>query len=447
MSVLKDCLPVVLDPITNIVNCSFATSTFPDDMKLAEVIPFLKDGDHEIASNNRPLSLLNTVSKICERAVLNQLNSYLTRNKRLSVQQSGNKKQHSTETLNLLITDHLLDAMDNKKLSAVILIDLSKAFDTLPITHGVPQGAILSPLLFCIYTNDLLTVTQSCDLNSFVDDSKISLSFSVKEVSDAKHKLETDLRLVAEWCCKNSLLINPEKTKFLLVGTRQLLNSLSDDMSLNFLNKTIVPVTSISDLGIILDRNLTYNEHITQLSSECMAKLCQINRVKHCFDQKTLIYIICAVVMGKLYYCSTVWSNTSSLNIKKLQAVQNFACRILGNGKKIDHITPILKDIGWLPVKEHLLFKDLVMIYKCINSLTPTYLCDLFLKRKELNNRATRNNEALHIPLFSTTTGQRSFRYRAVGLWNSLDNELKKLPLATFKIKLKEFLLSRYFET
>ena len=244
------------------------------------------------------------------------------------------------------------------------------------------------------------------------------------------------LRLVAEWCCKNSLLINPEKTKFLLVGTRKLLNSLSDDMSLNFLNKTIVPVTSISDLGIILDRNLTYNEHTTQLSSECMAKLCQINRVKHCFDQTTLIYIICAVVMGKLYYCSTVWSNTSSSNIKKLQAVHNFACRIIANGKKFDHITPILKYIGWLPVKEHLLFKDLVMIYKCINSLAPTYLCDLFLKRKELNNRATRNNEALHIPLFSTTTGQRSFRYRVVGLWNSLDNELKKLPLATFKIKL-----------
>ena len=70
---------------TNIINCSFATSTFPDDMKLAEVIPLLKDGDHEVASNNRPLFLLNTVSKICERAVLNQFNSYLTRNKQLSV--------------------------------------------------------------------------------------------------------------------------------------------------------------------------------------------------------------------------------------------------------------------------------------------------------------------------------------------------------------------------
>ena len=84
---------------------------------------------------------------------------------------------------------------------------------------------------------------------------------------------------------------------------------------------------------------------------------------------------------------------------------QRCMCRIIATGKKFDHITPILKDIGWLPVKEHLLFKDLVMIYKCINSLAPTYLCALFLKRKELNNRATRNNEALHIPLFSTTTG------------------------------------------
>jgi hypothetical protein len=90
---------------------------------------------------------------------------------------------------------------------------------------------------------------------------------------------------------------------------------------------------------------------------------------------------------------------------------QRCMCRIIANGKKIDHITPILKDIGWLPVKEHLLFKDLVMIYKCINSLAPTYLCDLFLKRKELNNRATRNNEALHIPLFSTTTANRTKKF------------------------------------
>ena len=82
-----------------------------------------------------------------------------------------------------------------------------------------------------------------------------------------------------------------------------------------------------------------------------------------------------------------------------------------------------------------------------MNGLAPTYLGDLFRKRMELSNRVTRNNEALHIPLCSTTTGQRSLRYRAVGLWNSLNDDLKKLPLVTFKTKLKEILLNRYFES
>ena len=95
-----------------------------------------------------------------------------------------------------------------------------------------------------------------------------------------------------------------------------------------------------------------------------MAKLCQIIRVKRCFDRDTLIYNIAAIVMGKFCYCSTVWSNKSSTNITKLQAVQNFAGRIIANGKKFDHITPILRDIGWFPVKEHLLYIHLVMMYK-----------------------------------------------------------------------------------
>lgn len=229
MNVFKDCLPVVLSPITDIINCSFAT-VFPDEWKLAAVIPILKDGDHEVASNNRPpLFLLNVVSNICEKAVLNQFKSSLMRNKRLSSQQSGNRKQHSTETLNLLITDHLLDAMDNKKISALVLIDLSKAFDSISHTillkklsyvgashdtvewfrsyltgraqkvrNGSSQstappcrtwfaaGSYLFTIAFCIYTNDLPTVTQTCDQNSFADDSKISLLFPVDEMSEAK---------------------------------------------------------------------------------------------------------------------------------------------------------------------------------------------------------------------------------------------------------------------
>ena len=92
------------------------------------------------------------------------------------------------------------------------------------------------------------------------------------------------------------------------------------------------------------------------MTSSCMAKLCQINKVKNSFDRNTLRTIIPAPVLSKLFYCSTVWSNTTAANIKKLQAVKNFACRITTKTKKFEHITPALGEIKWLPVIEHLFF-------------------------------------------------------------------------------------------
>jgi hypothetical protein len=128
MRVIKDCLHVILEPLTSIINRSLTTSEFPDAWKIAELIPLLKEGDHEVPSNNRPLSLLNVASKVCERVVLDQFSCYLMENNRLSLRQSGNRK--NTLTLNISVSDKILEAMDKKKLSALILLDLSKAFDS-----------------------------------------------------------------------------------------------------------------------------------------------------------------------------------------------------------------------------------------------------------------------------------------------------------------------------
>ena len=129
--IIKDCLPVILGPLTEIINCSILTIIFPNKWKEAKVIPILKGGDYEEAANNRPLSLLTVASKVCEKIVLSQITTYLLNYNRLTVHQSGHKKAHSAETLNIYLTDRILEAMDRKKLSALVLSDLSKAFDSI----------------------------------------------------------------------------------------------------------------------------------------------------------------------------------------------------------------------------------------------------------------------------------------------------------------------------
>ena len=127
------------------------------------------------------------------------------------------------------------------------------------------------------------------------------------------------------------------------------------------------------DLGVILDPNLTFDNHITTSLSECIARLAQINRVKHCLDKNTLLTVIFihALVFSKMYYCSNVWANSTNKNVRKLQAVQNFACRIVSGAKKYDHETPRLKGLSWLPFKDQLYYRQAIMAFKCMTGQAP----------------------------------------------------------------------------
>ena len=310
---------------------------------------------------------------------------------------------------------------------------------TAPLTHGIPQGSVLSPFLFNIYTDSLPSIPEFCNLESYVDDSKEYLSVSLPILDCSLSTLEDDLHRVFEWCCKNSLLINPDKTKMMVIGSQQLLQQLEHTVSIDFIGKTLEPVAQVKDLGTTLDSNLKYNEHIQRLSCSCISKLCQINRVKNLFNQSTLTSIINALVMSKIYYCSSIWSNTSEENIKKIQLIQNYAARIIaGNVGKYDHVSPVLKELGWLPIKEHLQYRDAVLVHKCMYNQAPSYLSQKFIKRNQIHDRETRSQNELDTPKYRTATGQRTFKYRGTKIWNALDGELKSTAnLKHFKSKLK----------
>ena len=129
---MKDALPAILSILTDIINSSLLTSVFPSPWKESEIVPTQKDGgDPEVANENRPVSLLTALSKICERVALNQFTEYATKRNCFSGHQSGNKKRHSTETLDILTSDLALEAMDRKQVTALVLLDFSKAFDSI----------------------------------------------------------------------------------------------------------------------------------------------------------------------------------------------------------------------------------------------------------------------------------------------------------------------------
>ena len=128
--VLKDSLLITLPFITSIINASLLASTFPEVWKTAEITPIPKQGNHELPNNNRPISLLPALSKVCERVAYNQGVTYLTTEERLTTKQSGNKKCFSTETSLIHTTDAFLKGIGDKKLTACVLLETSKAFNS-----------------------------------------------------------------------------------------------------------------------------------------------------------------------------------------------------------------------------------------------------------------------------------------------------------------------------
>ena len=408
---------------------------------------------------------------------------------RLASTQSGNKRRHSTETSIIHSNDFILNAMDNKKLTASVFLDMSKAFDSLnhdllikklrhiglssqailwfqsylssryqrvrinsslsdflPVSTGVPQGSILRPLLFSVYVNDLPLSLKKCEVDSYVDDTKKYLSFNVKDKDISITDLQQDLTSIRNWCFNNSLLINPDKTKLIVFGTKQMLSRL-DDSKLSLLGKELTPCDSVRDLGVYVDPQLFYDKHILKTVSSCVSRLCQINRVKHVFDKRTLKLVINALAFSRLFYCSSVWSNTAKKNVDKLQLVQNFAARIVANKRKYEHVTPILRSLNWLPVRDQLYFRDAVLAFKCMSGLAPVYLSDKLITRSTVSKREldTRNSQMLNIPLFRTATGQKTFYYWTVNIWINSNDDIKLcIDVNSFRNKLRGVLLDKF---
>ena len=494
---LKECLDIILPFLGHTVNLSLQTGHFADAWKEALLSPLLKNSTLDIVFPNfRPVSNLPFVSKLVERCSSEQVLSHMSLNCPLPVCQSAYTKNCSTETALLKVTSDILSDMDDNKVTLLVMLDLSAAFDTIDhsilletlrkkvgisgkaldwflsylsnrsqrvqisnvvsdrekLKYGVPQGSCLGPILFLIYASTLFNVIEQHLPNAhcYADDHQIYLSFKpVNQTSqeEALHVIQNCVKDVRKWMLVNKLKINDSKTEFLIIGSKHQLSQITID-SIKIGDSEIKPVTSVKNLGVLIDNNLSMESHITKTCSAAFYHIYNIKHIRKYLTRDLTEKIVHALITSKLDYCNSLLFGLSNSQLQKLQRVQNAAARIITGTRKYDHITPVLRELHWLPVKERIDFKILLLTFKALNNMAPAYLKDML--RLQTSDRCKLRSEksvALIVPRTKfTSRGDRAFCTAAPRVWNKLPVEIRRSQsVHTFKTRLKTHLFDNHF--
>ena len=484
----------IIDSIAGIVNDSLTSGIMPQCFRKAIISPLLKKSnlDPNTLKNYRPVSNLSFVSKIIEKAVFSQINDHLIDNSLYEKHQSAYRKGHNTETALIKITNDLLSSADEKKISIIALLDLSAAFDTIDHTilinrlhnyfgfegtvlkwfksylynrtqyvkigntesshaflpFGVPQGSVLGPILYTLYTVPLGSIIRKHDLHyhMYADDTQIYLAIEPKNVSNLVFSLEKCIDEVKNWMFLNKLKLNDEKTEIILCNPKHY------DIDCNELiigNEKISFSNSAKNLGVYLDNDLSMNCHITNI---CRSVYLEIRRLKHMsrfVDENSLKTLASSFILSKFDYCNALFKNLNQCQIEKMQKLQNFAAKVVLGKCIYDHVTPCFIQLHWLPIKFRIDFKIAITVFKCIYGLAPEYLCELIEMYKPTRNLRSADKFLLKPKYYKfKTLGDRCFSSTAPTVWNALPIEIRKIEsFDVFKRELKTHFFREAFFT
>ncbi len=484
--------PALLPALTHIINTSLLTGIFPTAFKQARVTPLLKKTtlNTSLLENYRPVSLLPFIAKTLERVVFNQVSLFLSQNNKLDAKQSGFRSGHSTETALLSVTEALRIAKANSKSSVLILLDLSAAFDTVnhqillstlsslditgiplrwfesdltgrsfrvawggevskanQLVTGVPQGSVLGPLLFSTYTTSLAPIIQAhgFSYHFYADDTQLYLSFRPNDPTVAA-RISGCLADISAWMKEHHLQLNLAKTELLVFPATP---TLQHDFTIQLGSSTITPSASVRNLGVILDDQLIFKEHIAKTARSCRFALHNIRKIRPFLTEHAAQLLIQALVISRLDYCNALLAGLPSNTIKPLQMIQNAVARLVFNEPKRAHVTPLFVSLHWLPVAARIQFKTLMLAYRTTTGSAPTYfhsLLRIYIPSRSLRSASERR---LVVPSQRGSKSlSRTFSFTAPGRWNDLPTPIRNTgSLSIFKLQRKTHLFQLYLTT
>ena len=483
--VIKQTYPLFFKPLKHVLNLSLTQGFFPDEMKIAKVIPLYKHGDTSKFNNYRPVSILPLFSKLLERLMYNRLLEFINRHDLLYKFQFGFRENHSTSMALLILIDNILSAIDEGNIVVGLFLDFQKAFDTVDhsvllsklnkygirgtaydwmksyltdrtqyivfnnvqspksiITCGVPQGSILGPLLFILYINDIVNVSPSLLPVIFADDT--NLFMKGKCVNEVIKIMNSEIEKIVHWLRANKLSLNINKTHYVIFRSQKRKLLVHDDIRVD--GQTIECVESTKFIGVILDSKLTWGNHLSLIRSKVAKGIGVLSKSRKILHSSSLVTLYHSLIFPYFIYCIEVWGSAASIHVIPLFKLQKKVARMIMSVRMRTPSAQLFTELGLLTLENIYRQRITIFMFKFIKNMLPNIINCLFKRNVEVVMRSTRQRFDLKVPRSRSALFMKSIRFQGVKIWNEFSHKIDHLcSLHTYKKKLKSYLLKTQF--